>query len=505
MKSNNKFAIVAGHKETAAAAQEVLNDGGNAYDAAIAALLVAFVAEPCMASAGGGGFANVYTKEKKSYLFDFFCQTPRQKRRVKDLNFYPVDVDFGGAVERFFIGRAAIGTPGSIAGIFAIHKALGSVPMRYLVQPAIAAAKQGVRINEFQHLDFKLLEKILREDPKAKNVFFENALLKSVGDYIVMPEFVNFLDYLWREGKDAFYEGEIAAKIVADQETNGGYITKADLSNYKVEIRKPLYFDYHKNKVLTNHLPSIGGPLTALILKGLENNFNNKKQFDKTHLKQWYHVFSEIEKIGITQNALKNALLEQSISVNNNISITPDKRGSTSHLSILDQWDNAISLTVSNGEGSGVFIEGTNIQLNNMLGEASLIPEGFHRWPTDTRLASMMSPTIVLDHQQKIKMVLGSGGASRIPAAIAQVLQNVLDFDMDLASAIDAPRVYLGEGVFQIEKGFAETLNAKNISHKIKNWTEQSLFFGGVNAILKNKKGLHAVGDARRDGVALEG
>ena len=505
MKPNNNFAIAAGHEATAAAAQEVLIDGGNAIDAAIAALLVAFVAEPCMASAGGGGFANVYTREKKSYLFDFFCQTPKQKRPVQDLDFFPIEVDFGTAVERFHIGRAAIGIPGSIAGIYAMHQRLGTVPMRELVQPAIAAAKDGIVINEFQYLDFKLLEKILRQDPKAKSVFFENTLLKSVGEYIVMPAFADFLDYLWREGKAAFYQGEIAAKIANDHQANGGYITRSDLSSYQVKIRKPLNFTYHGHNVLTNQMPSIGGPLIALILSALGSNFKNKKHFDEIHLEQWYQVLSDLDKIGTTQTALKNALKKHSISVNNNNNNTSNKRGSTSHFSILDKWNNAVSLTVSNGEGSGVFIEGTNIQLNNMLGEASLIPEGFHNWPTDTRLSSMMSPTIVLDQQENIELVLGSGGASRIPSAIAQVLQNVLDFDMELASAIEAPRVHLAEGVFQIEKGFQGTLNANTISHEIKNWATQSLFFGGVNAILKTEKGLQVVGDARRDGVVVMG
>ena len=170
---NQNFAIAAGHEAVVETAKEVLKAGGNAFDAVVAAFVAGWIAEPCMTGAGGGAFVNLITETGKTYLLDFFCQTPKQKRPSNQIEFFPVEVNFGTATEIFHIGKGSTAVPGAVAGIFAIHEHFGTIPMKELIQPAIDLAKNGVVINNFQYLDFELLETILRQDSKAERIYFE--------------------------------------------------------------------------------------------------------------------------------------------------------------------------------------------------------------------------------------------------------------------------------------------------------------------------------------------
>ena len=146
------FAVSAGHQKTAEAAALMLESGGNAFDAGIAAFFASCVAEPCMSGAGGGAFANVFTAKGESMIFDFFCQTPMHKKAASEVDFYPITVNFGTATEIFHVGKGSTGVPGAIAGMYDLHEKLGSMPMRELVQPAMDLAKNGVRNNRLSAL-----------------------------------------------------------------------------------------------------------------------------------------------------------------------------------------------------------------------------------------------------------------------------------------------------------------------------------------------------------------
>lgn len=503
------FAISAGHEKTAEAANLILEAGGNAFDAAIAAFYASCITEPCMTGAGGGAFANILTANGESLIVDFFCQTPKSKKLADAVDFYPITVNFGTATEVFHVGKGSTGVPGAIAGMYAIHEKFGSMPMRELVQPAIDLAKNGVVINDFQYFDFQLLESILRVDKQSFPIFFENDVLKTPGKITKMPQFADFLEILAIEGKDLFYRGEIAQKIAADYTANGGFLQLADFEDYEVILRKPLSFSYKNKTVLTNPLPSTGGANLALFLKYLEKEKLPKQPFSKEHVLTLFHVFTQLE------NAKKSPLgligsLEKVLGQNfqkelkNNRPKT-GKRGATTHFSIVDKAGNAISLTGSLGEGCGYFIEGTDIQLNNMLGEAALLPDGFHSWIPDTRLSSMMSPTLVLNDQQKIEMVIGSGGASRIPAAIGQVISYLADYQLEVNTAVNGPRVHLEHNSFNIDKEFVGNFTEAELKVKVTKWQEKSLFFGGVHTVVSDGKTLSAAGDNRRDGAAILG
>jgi gamma-glutamyltranspeptidase / glutathione hydrolase len=486
------FAIAAGHDATADTALEILKSGGNAFDAAIAAMMTAFVAEPGMASGGGGAFANIRKADGTCLIFDFFSQTPRLKRPVKEVDFFPVEVDFGTTIEIFHVGKGATAVPGSIAGLFALHEQLGTVPMKRLVEIPIKYAREGVLITEFQHYDFQLLENIFRIDPKAQSLFFKNGELKNIGDSIKMPGLADFLEYMADEGAAAFYKGEIAAKIIKDHSEGGGYLTQEDFDNYEVIIRKPLAFRYKGKTILTNPFPSIGGKLIAHTMHYLEEEPLIGECLGDEHLKRLYKILQKTDALGKFSVDLKSSF---------NSIIKNKKHGSTSHLSIVDKWSNAISLTMTNGEGSGYFVENTDIQLNNMLGESALVPSGFHSWDPDIRLSSMMAPTIVLGQNQSVEIVTGSAGASRIASAITQLLHYLIDYKLSVEQAVNLPRVHLEHGVFNMESGFKHNLKSTFFADELKEWQDKSLFFGGAHTILSRKGSLYASGDDRREGV----
>ena len=358
------------------------------------------------------------------------------------------------------------------------------VPIQY--------AKEGVLINQFQHYDYKLLEKIFRIDPKARSIFFKDDKLKDIGDSLKMPGLADFLGYMAKEGKDAFYKGEISGKIIKDYHQGGGYLTQEDFDNYKVIIREPLSFGYKGKTILTNPFPSIGGKLMAHTMHYLEEESISSNFLGEEHLKTLYKVLQKTDALGKYAHDLKSSY---------NSILRNKKYGSTSHISIVDKWNNAIAVTMTIGEGSGYFVENTDIQLNNMLGEAALLPNGFHSWDRDVRLSSMMAPTIVLDGNRDVEIVTGSAGASRIASAITQILHYLIDYKLSVEQAVNLSRVHLEHGVFNVEQGFKHNLKADFFKDELREWDNKSLFFGGAHTILNRKGSLYASGDDRRDGV----
>ena len=498
----NPAAISAGHQVTAEAAHEILKAGGNAFDAAIAAYVTSFVSEPFMASGGGGAFANILTANGDAWLFDFFCQTPLTKRKLDHVDFYPVHVDFGGDTESFHIGKGSSAVPGSIAGIFDIHEKLGSIPIHELFQPAIAAAKNGVKINEFLSLEFQLLGSIFGSSEEGRNLFHKDGELKKLGDLILMPGLADFLDYLGKEGKDAFYKGEIADKIAKDYQEGGGFLTHEDLAQYQTVIRKPLTFKYRGKTILTNPFPSTGGSLIALILGYLQDDAL-VDHLSEPHILAFYEALKKVDQLKGHPHAIAGQLSEL-YNIPPSFQQNPNKKwGSTSHFNIMDKWGNVISLTTTIGEGCGYFIEGTDIQMNNMLGEAALLPNGFHSWTPNTRLSSMMAPTIVKGQNGQPEIILGSGGASRIPSAIAQVLAFLIDYNIPLEDALQAPRVHFEHGKLSLEKGFHAPFEKQLEDVAINNWDKKHMFFGGVHAIHNFNNQITAAGDPRRFGVGI--
>lgn len=494
--------IAAGHEATAKAAATILEEGGNAFDAAIAALMASFVAEPCMSSAAGGAFFIAHRPDGLSVTYDCFVQTPSQKRPVEEIEFFPIDIDFGGAIEQFHVGMGSVGIPGVIKGIWEVHEDLGSLPMKVLAEPAIQLAKEGVLIDDFQDHDFNLLKPILSL-LKPSPVFWREDRLIKTGETMHMSDLADCLDYLVNEGPRGFYEGDVAKLMVKASQKYGGHITAQDLASYQAPRRQPLTFPYRDRTVNTIPLPSMGGSLIALSLgllaKGGPVNFSPRSE---EMVSRWASVLSRLDRMNKTPQHLAAALMDLYPGIHPGIGGTSRHQGGTSHFSILDEHGNAVGVTTTIGQGAGHFIPGTGIILNNMLGELALLPEGLHNWAPDSRLGSMMSPSIVLDRNGQAEMVIGTGGAGRIPFMLAQVIHKVVDHGMDISEAVKDPRLHIIDNVCNLEP---------NLPHQVpypdgvsaRPWEKQSLYFGGVHAVRRGKSGLESQGDPRRGGVTL--
>ncbi len=509
-------AIAAGHPETAKAAEQILLDGGNAFDAVIAAQLAALVAEPVLTSLGGGGFMLAETASGSQTLYDFFVQTPIHKKDPSRLSFSPIMADFGDAEQEFHIGPGSIAVPGMVKGLFDIHRDLCTLPMRRLAEPAIELARKGVEMNSFQSGIFDIVKPIYFDSPEPKRIFQsskEAGQLIREGEVLKQPELAELLEQLIIDGEQLFYEGEIAEKISRICREDGGHLTKDDFKDYRIIKREPLKVSYRGNEIAINPPPSSGGILVGFALKLMESIDSGKfKPGDEA----WLDTVAFIQKM--TNRARIDAFIENPSDdpalklldpeylevYKKEISRRAASFRGTTHISIVDKEGNMASMTSSNGEGSGVMIPGTGFMFNNMLGEQDLNPGGFHAWKPNERMTSMMTPGI-LNMNSGNRVVFGSGGSNRIRTAILQVLLNLIDFKMSLRKSIEAPRIHIEEKQLHVENGFGsgqlKKLKALYPNHKI--WSEKSLFFGGAHSVSFGPDGFSGAGDGRRGGVAV--
>ena len=503
-----------GHKETSKAARILLEEGGNAFDAALGAMCAACVSEPMLASLGGGGYLLAQTPTGQPRVFDFFTQTPSAK--TGELDFYPIDADFGTATQEFHIGMGSIAVPGVVAGLFAVHEAHCSLPLSKIIEPAVYLASEGLRINKLQRYINEVLKAIINASPEATEFatpMFAPGRLAEIGDFIYNPELANTFEALASHGPRWFYEGEPAKQLVKDCEQKGGLISAADLQSYQVIMRKPVMVESHGAKIWVNGPPSPGGCLTVFALSLLTKTRQPRYDRDSPQyalaLGKVMRAASLIRKQHKLQSGLDDETAATILSSENLESWRETllsgglaTRGTT-HISVADAAGNLASLTLSNGEGSAYVLPGSGIMLNNMMGEEDLNPDGFHRLPPGTRLASMMTPTIarLADGSQ---LALGSGGSNRIRSAILQVLANMLEFDMGLQQAVEAPRLHLEGDLLNVEHGFSSTALAALEQEwpGVKQWPGRNLFFGGVHAVERLANGeFRAAGDPRRGGA----
>lgn len=516
MKQKTRGVIAAGHQKTAEAGQEMFELGGNAFDAAIAAVLAAFVVESLLTSAGGGGFLLAHTQDKRNILFDFFSQTPRDRRSPSEIDFYPVEIHFGGESQAFHIGLGSIAVPGNLAGIFEVHQKLGRLPFKVVAQPAIEYAENGVPVSNFQGFCMKLLEPILLARPESRKIYAPHGKILTDGQVCAMKDFAATLTELSEKGAKEFYQGEIAHQLVKDCQEQGGYLTLEDLKFYRVIARKPLQINYRGYELLTNPPPSSGGILIAFALKLLSAVNLEKLEFGSAgHLQilaQVMRLTNKARKEGYDLHIYEQEIAERFLddsyceSYHRQFNDFVNKWGSTTHISVMDGEGNAASVTTSNGEGSSYVIPGTGIMLNNMLGEADLNPLGFHNWHCNQRISSMMAPTIVLK-EGKPEIVLGSGGSNRIRTAILQVISNLIDFHLPVIAAVENPRVHWENHIFSVEPpcqpGACDRLTLPDATQLVL-WQAKNMFFGGVNTVRKTADGgIEGAGDPRREGVAI--
>jgi gamma-glutamyltranspeptidase / glutathione hydrolase len=481
--------VAAGHPETARAGADVLGAGGNAVDAAVAAVLASLTAEPLLTGLGAGGYMLVALPESEPLLLDFFVEAPG---RGADPNacaeLVPISVSFGDAVQVFNVGPASVGTYGVPAGLAEAAARFGSLPLTELAAPAIALARDGVEVNDVQAYVIEILAEIATSTPESAALFAPGGRVLEAGDTFRNPDLAAALELLGREGAAPFYTGEVAAAVVEWLDGSGAMLTRDDLAAYRVLDREPVRVAYRGRDVVTNPPPSAGGTLIAYALALLERS---AEPLTAARL---------VEVMAAAQAERTPEFLEGLDDPGFLDRFLASRLGSTTHVSVLDAAGGACSVTCSNGEGSGIVVPGTGLHLNNMLGEQDLNPLGFHRHPPGRRMPSMMSPTMVLGDAGP-ELVLGSGGSNRIRSAIIQAIVNVLDRGMDVAAAVRAPRLHFEDGVVYAEPG-VDTSELGHGDEAIARFRELNLFFGGVHAVARDAATgeLSGGGDPRRGG-----
>ncbi len=501
MKHRHKGAVAAGHELTAQSMAEILAEGGNAFDAAIAGAFMACVAEPVLAAPGGGGFCMIHDAHRSCIrLMDFFAHTPRNRRPADQLEFFPITADFGTATQEFHIGAGAAAAPGFAQGMCALHERLGKLPLMRIAEPALAAARKGVKVSRFQAGLFQIIAPILLSNPCARDVFAPEGRLLEAGETLYNPALADALEALAMQGDIVFTRGEIGQAMLAQSKDQGGHLTEEDLSGYEVRWRQPLLRRYRGLEMFLNPPPSAGGTLIAFalgVLSGLENGSEDftlsiARALDLSDAarRDAGHCLETLSGDAALRACLETARRHKAAT-----------RGTT-HVSAIDAQGNAAALTISNGEGNGYMLGKYGFMLNNMLGEEDLNPHGFHNWPENMRLSSMMAPSLFRTPDGGLT-ALGSGGSNRIRSAIAQVIARV-GAGHELARAVREPRLHPEHGHLDFEDFFGDELRASLTAafpdHRA--WSEANMFFGGVHAVCRNQLGeFITVGDPRRSGA----
>jgi gamma-glutamyltranspeptidase/glutathione hydrolase len=497
--------VASGHPETTQAACDILEAGGNAVDALVAAAWTACVVEPIFCSPGGGGHAMIRMPGRAPVIADFFAQTPR-RRRMDELEFYPIHGNFGTDVQEFHVGMGAVATPGMVAGLFELQQRCGTLPMTALVEPAVHVARTGCALTETQAFALQILEPIVRATPEASAMFglpAQDAPLPEPGTVVRNRELGDWIEQVAADGPDALHHGEQAVAIAEDAHTHGGHLTLADLAGYRVHWRRPMRWTLGDATVWSNPPPAFGGLMVALMTQALEHRLPPGMAFgDDAHLAALTEAMtlSEQKREQLEHPDMLDCsrrLMQTFRQLEGELRVS---RGTT-HIGVRDAQGGFAGMTASNGEGCGRVVPGTGFMLNNMLGEEDLNRPGFHNWPLNRRLASMMAPTLVLRGGRRI--LLGSGGSNRIRTAIAQVLANLMHFDLDLSEAIRAPRLHVEGRRMAIEHphpAWPASVDRWLSTHATdaRRWPEPNLYFGGVHAVADDE----AAADPRRGGVA---
>ncbi|OAG26976.1 gamma-glutamyltransferase family protein [Thermodesulfatator autotrophicus] len=485
-----KGAVACGNRYTALAACEILEAGGNAFDAICAAAFASGVTEAGLTSLGGGGFATVYVAQaKKALVYDFFVDTPGKglKQKPENLDFRTVTINFIGSSQDFHIGLASVAVPGTLKGLVTLHQELGSLPLKEVVGPAVRFAREGFEVDSFQAYCFKLLTPIFTATEEMKSIFFPKGRPPEPREIIKNPALADFLESL-PQSLEEFYQGEIAQKIVDMMASGGGLLTLEDLKSYQVIKRQPLEFEFKKGRLLTNPPPSFGGPMVSLSLKIFEELFEKGSFLSKEHVKALAETL-------ILVHELRERIVKEDPKRAIELLKRPLATRGTTHMSVADKAGNLASLTMTFGEASGFIAPGTGIVLNNIMGEDDLHPRGFFADPPGIRISSMMAPSICFLNGRGV--ALGSGGSKRIRSAIFEVIVNLAYFHLPPYKAVSAPRFHYDGEVLQIEPGVSEEVLAE-LNCPINIWPEKDLYFGGVHLVDDHFEG---AADERRAGV----
>ena len=465
---------------------DILNMGGNAVDAAVAVGFSLAATLPRAGNLGGGGFMLVFIKEKDEIFFiDYRSASPLNSNlenifelintTTTQLKTLPKNFN----EDKFNIvntGYKASAVPGTVSGLLQAHSAFGKLSLEQILKPVIKQAKEGVLVTYDLSKAIESTPRLF-EDKESRKIYYRNGKPLEENTLFIIPGLAETISLIAQNGRNGFYQGETAKKIVDSMKLNNGLFSLDDLSNYSSYVREPISTNYRGNKIYTAGPPS-GGGITLLTALNILSNFDLGKYKSNSHIT--YHLLSESLRRGhnnrssavgdplffdVDTNELLSvnriSELKKSLRLNKAtkanvikpLSVTDESRDTT-HYSIIDAEGNAVSNTYTLGAsfGSGVTIPGTGILLNNQMNNlvyrsGDVTKEGrrvspANRFEPGKRPMSTMAPVMVFNNNNELTLITGSPGGSYIPAAILRVVTGIIDFDLQIGDATMLPRVH---------------------------------------------------------------
>jgi gamma-glutamyltranspeptidase / glutathione hydrolase len=452
--------VAAGHPATTAAGIAILEGGGNAADAAVAACLASCVAETVMTGLLGGGHAIYFdAASKRTRNLDCFVAAPGLGTAAGDAELIHLDVPFGAELVHYAVGPASCGVPGLPAGLIALWNRHGSLPWAGLVEPALRLAETGVEFLPAHAACLAMLAPVMTMNEGAA-IYAPTGPLLQGGERLVQPGLVSALAAL-ADDPASVYRGSIAQSLLALCEERGGLVTQEDLHAYEAAWSEPVAVDYLDGQLLT--------------------------RADLSGLPETVPRLPRLRALGETERVLALARVLQAPSTG---------WGDTTNVTVVDTHGNACVFTASLGLGSGDFLPGLDLHLNSMLGEADLIRG---RLVPGQRMQSMMAPTLAFDGDG-LSLAAGAAGGTRLRTALLGVIAGILDERLSADIAVSRPRFHPAPEVVNAEPGVDETalalLEERGLS--VRRWPAPHHYFGGVSVV--SRSGL--AGDPRRNGAA---
>lgn len=507
-----RVSVASGSQLSADAGAEIADAGGNAVDAAIAAVLVSMCTDPGVIAPGAGAFLTIWPGDGDAVVVDAYAEMPGRGLPMDRFGNGGIEVwlEYGGGVATI-VGPGSIAVPGALAGFALAVERYGSMPWREILQPSIRAAREGFPLSgaAAQYLAYAH-ELIFGWDEASRRVLHhDDGTAVGEGEIITMPELAATLEALAAEGIDVLYRGELGAVIADDVLARGGLLTRADLEAYEPIVREPVTVDLDEWRVVTNPPPAVGGACLAAMLLLVEgHDFSDWTAAETETLVRVQRAVMTYRSRRLdpfdADRATEAARLLELAGMGDLHGIV--SAPSTVHTSAVDSDGTGCSITVSAGYGSGMMASGTGFWLNNSLGEVELHPEGFHGVPTGTRLVSNMAPTVARGRDGEV-LAIGSPGADRITTALTSVLLNFIHLGMSLREAVAHPRVHAeifgGEPRIACEPGIAARAFD---DFTLRRFPDISMYFGGVQAALWDPvAGPFEAADPRRAGGTARG